>query len=175
VKDVFRKTGFVLDARVFVADDATLPNAAFFVSAARFRAERETLKARGPDVGLVLEPDDRLDDLVADLAGIGAIAVRFPKFTDGRGCSLARLLRERHGYRSELRAIGDILWDQLEALCRCGFDTIEVEDATTRRRLERGERPAMPVRYQPVGGDGFVAVQGRPWASAAWADAWCGA
>lgn len=176
MKDVFRKTGFTLDARAVVADDEGIGNRAFFVSKARFLAERDTLLPRGHDVGIVLDPADRLDDLAEDLATIGALAIRFPKFGDGRGYSLARLARERHGYRGELRAVGDVLWDQLEALCRCGFDTIEIEDEATRHRLERGERPAVPVRYQPVGASaGFVPVQGRPWASAAWTDAWCGA
>jgi uncharacterized protein (DUF934 family) len=50
------------------------------------------------------------------------IAVNFPKFTDGRGFSAARLLRERYGYQGELRAIGDVLRDQLQELERCGFD-----------------------------------------------------
>ncbi|MBV5263498.1 DUF934 domain-containing protein [Pinisolibacter aquiterrae] len=176
MKDVFRKTGFTLDARVVVADGETIGNRAFFVSKARFLAEREALLARGSDLGIVLDPGDRLDDLAADLAVIGALAIRFPKFGDGRGSSLARLARERHGFTGELRAVGDILWDQLEALCRCGFDTIEVEDEPTRRRLERGERPALPVRYQPTGaGDGFAPLQHRPWVSTAWRDAWCGA
>lgn len=175
MKDVFRKTGFALDARVAVADDRLVPDGAFFVSKARYLAEREALVGRGRDVGVVLEPGDGLDDLADDLGRIGALAVRFASFTDGRGCSLARLARERHGFLGELRAIGDILWDQLEALCRCGFDTLEVEHEPTRRRLERGERPALEVRYQPVGGDGFRPIEGRPWASAAWRDAWCGA
>lgn len=176
MKDVFRKTGFTLDTRVVVADGETIGNRAFFVSEARFLAERDALLARGSDLGIILDPDDRLDDLVGDLPAIGAVAIRFPKFGDGRGYSLARLLRERHGFERELRAVGDILWDQLEALCRCGFDTIEVQDGPTRRRLERGERPALPVRYQPTGaGEGFTALQHRPWASSAWRDAWCGA
>lgn len=176
MKDVFRKTGFTLDARAFVADGEPLGNRAFFVSKARFLAERETMLTRGHDVGILLEPSDRLDDLADDLAAIGALAIRFPKFGDGRGYSLARLARERHGFTAELRAVGDILWDQLEALCRCGFDTIEVEDEATRHRLERGDRPGVPVRYQPVGaGDGFAPLQNRPWASATWRDAWCGA
>jgi len=50
------------------------------------------------------------------------IAVDFPKFTDGRGYSIARLLRDRYNFRGELRAIGDVLRDQLFALSECGFD-----------------------------------------------------
>lgn len=175
MKDVFRKTGFAIDGRVHLTDDRPLPESAFFVSKARFLAERETLPARGLDVGVVLEPDDRLDDLAADLARIGALAIRFPSFTDGRGSSLARLARERHGFSGELRAVGDILWDRLEALCRCGFDTFEITHEPTRLRLARGERPGFDVRHQPVGGGDFRSIEGRPWASAAWCDAWCGA
>nr|WP_252971485.1 DUF934 domain-containing protein [Marinobacter sp. DS40M8] len=51
------------------------------------------------------------------------IAVNFPKFSDGRGYSIARLLRERLSYRNELRAVGDVLLDQLQFMKRCGFDT----------------------------------------------------
>ena len=174
MQDVFRKTGFTLDARRVLADDEAFGNRAFFVSKARFLAERETLRVRGHDVGILLEPSDRLDDIADDLAWIGALAVRFPKFVDGRGFSLARLLRERHGWTGELRAVGDVAWDQLDAFCRVGFDKLEITDAPTRRRLERGERPRRPVRYQPVG-DGYGLVQGRPWARAAYEDAWCGA
>lgn len=165
--DVLRTTGFSGDDRAVLADDAPLVDGAFFVSKARFLAEREALLARGPDLGIVLEPADRLDDVAADLGRVGALAIHFPKFGDGRGYSLARLARERHGFAGELRAVGDILWDQLEALCRCGFDAIEVVDEPTRRRLERGERPVVPVRYQPVGGDGFAPLHDRPWASVA--------
>ncbi len=175
MNDVFRKTGFALDGRIHLADAAPIGDGAFFVSKARFLADRATLRARGRDVGIVLEPSDRLDDLADDLAGIGALAIRFPKFGDGRGYSLARLARDRHGFSGELRAIGEVLWDQLEALCRCGFDTFEIADEATRARLAGGERPASEVRYQPVGGDGFRPLQDRPWASAAWRDAWCGA
>ena len=61
MKDVFRKTGFTLDARVVVADGETIGNRAFFVSKARFLAEREALLARGSDLGVVLDPGDRLE------------------------------------------------------------------------------------------------------------------
>ncbi len=75
-----------------------------------------------PDSGVCLQPDDDFDALLPDLPRLALIAVNFPVFTDGRGYSIARLLRERHGYRGELRAIGDVLRDQLYFLHRCGFD-----------------------------------------------------
>jgi len=166
MRDVFRGNGFVTDARVSLADDQALVDGAFFVSKARFLAEREALLTRAGDLGLVLEPADTLDDIVADLAAIGAIAIRFPKFGDGRGYSLARLLRDRHGYRGELRAIGDVLLDQVEAFLRVGFDTLDVSDPATRARLQKG-LPDFVVRYQPVGTAGRTPLQGRPWASRA--------
>ncbi len=164
MSDVFRNSRFEPDTRVPVADDADLPAGAFFVSLGRFRAERETLLARGADLGILLEPADKIEEIGADLPLIGALAVRFPKFGDGRGYSTARLARERYGFTGELRAIGDVLWDQLEAYGRCGFDTLVIVDGPTRRRLEAGERPVVPIHYQPAGDRPATSLPGRPWA-----------
>lgn len=164
MSDVFRNSRFEPDTRVPVADDADLPAGAFFVSLARFRAERETLLARGADLGILLEPADKIEEIGADLPRVGALAVRFPKFGDGRGYSTARLARERYGFKGELRAIGDVLWDQLEAYGRCGFDTLVIVDGPTRRRLEAGERPVVPIHYQPAGDRPATSLPGRPWA-----------
>jgi uncharacterized protein (DUF934 family) len=73
-------------------------------------------------IGVWLESDDDLAAIVPDLARYSVIAINFPVFSDGRGYSLARTLRERYNYTGELRAIGDVLIDQLHYLQRCGFD-----------------------------------------------------
>jgi uncharacterized protein (DUF934 family) len=86
-------------------------------------SERKTLSFRLGRIGVWLETDADPAAIAPDLARFDVIAVRFASATDGRGYSLARLLRERHGYRGELRAIGDVLRDQLFYLSRCGFDT----------------------------------------------------
>ncbi len=86
-------------------------------------SERDWLIARGTRVGVVLEPNEDPATLVDDLPRLSMIAIRFPKFTDGRGYSIARLLRERYGYRGSLRAVGDVLRDQLFYMLRCGFDS----------------------------------------------------
>ena len=91
------------------------------VPLALWRAERAALLARG-DVGVWLAPTDDPGTVAEDLAALAVVAVDFPKFTDGRGYSIARLLRDRYGYTGELRAIGDVLRDQLFALAECGFD-----------------------------------------------------
>lgn len=69
-----------------------------------------------------IEPGDDARDLLPHLGQIGLVEVNFPVFGDGRGYSAARILREA-GYAGELRAVGDVLVDQLFALRRCGFDS----------------------------------------------------
>jgi uncharacterized protein (DUF934 family) len=85
-------------------------------------AERDALSFRLGRVGVWLEADADPGAIAQDLGRFDVIAVRFASSTDGRGYSLGRLLRERYGYRGELRAVGDVLRDQLYYLSRCGFD-----------------------------------------------------
>ncbi|MFZ5653068.1 MAG: DUF934 domain-containing protein [Pseudomonadota bacterium] len=97
-----------------------------------WQQHRHRLLERGPQrTGLWLDGDQEPEALAGDLPGFGCIAIRFPAFMDGRGFSCARLLRERHGYRGELRAIGDIIPDQLHYLWRCGFDAFELPEGVT--------------------------------------------
>jgi uncharacterized protein (DUF934 family) len=92
------------------------------VPLALWSAQHDALSIR-KDIGVWLKPDDDPDALAGDVARLPLIAVDFPKFGDGRGYSTARLLREKYGYTAELRAIGDVLRDQLYYLRQCGFDT----------------------------------------------------
>ena len=81
---------------------------------------------------LVLEPTDDPAILAGALGGARVIAVNFPKFGDGRGYSIGRLLRERYGFQGELRAVGEVARDHLYAMAQCGFDAFELragEDA----------------------------------------------
>jgi len=77
---------------------------------------------------LRLGPADDPAAFAARLARAARVEVEFPKFGDGRGFSIGRLLRERHGYRGELRAVGQITRDHLLSLERCGFDAFELRD-----------------------------------------------
>lgn len=107
---------------------AALPAGKVLVPFALWQAERDALVAgRSRDeLGVWLAPDSEPADLVADFDRIALIGVDFPRFADGRGYSIARLLRERHGWTGELRALGDVLRDQLLYLSRCGFDAFAV-------------------------------------------------
>ncbi|MDK2778933.1 MAG: DUF934 domain-containing protein [Pseudomonadota bacterium] len=78
--------------------------------------------------GLLLDSHETADLIGDDSRHFPLIAVNFPKFADGRGYSAARLLRERHGYQGELRAVGDVLIDQLFYMKRCGFDAFALRE-----------------------------------------------
>jgi uncharacterized protein (DUF934 family) len=77
---------------------------------------------------LRLEPTDDPAAFVDRLANVARVEVHFPKFGDGRGFTLARLLRERYGYRGELRAVGHVVRDHLYYMESCGFDAYELKD-----------------------------------------------
>ena len=98
------------------------------VPLAHWERERETLCARDGRVGVWLQSSEGPERIVADLKRLPLVAVHFPKAVDGRGYSTARLLRERYGYRGELRAIGDVQRDQLLFLSRCGFDAFALKN-----------------------------------------------
>lgn len=87
-----------------------------------WRDQRALCAALGIEVGVIVRDDDDLAEVAAHLPQLAVIAVNFPKFTNGRGYSIARLLRGRYGYTGELRAIGDIMRDQMFYLSRVGID-----------------------------------------------------
>ncbi len=105
-----------------------------------------------PDMA-VLEAGDDPASLVDMLDGLTTIAVRFPAFGDGRGYSIGRLLRERYGYRGELRAIGAVARDHLYFMAQCGFDAFE---------LRAGEDPKEALAALDDFSDGYQATVARP-------------
>ena len=90
-----------------------------------WKSEHEALLAR-QDVGVWLKPDDDPGALAADIDSLPLIAIDFPTFVDGRGYSNARLLRDKYRFSGELRAIGDVMRDQLYYLGQCGVDAFAV-------------------------------------------------
>jgi uncharacterized protein (DUF934 family) len=89
---------------------------------------RGEMLARPGRLGVWLDSHEDPAAIAEDLKLFGVVAVNFPKFIDGRGYSTARLLRERYGYKGELRAIGDVLRDQLFFLASCGFNAFALRD-----------------------------------------------
>lgn len=104
---------------------AALPAGRIVVPFAFWLQHADELVRRG-DAGVWLAGNEEPAPLAPWLPMLNLVAVDFPKFTDGRGYSIAYLLRSRLGYRGELRAIGDVLADQLFYLRRVGFDSFAV-------------------------------------------------
>jgi uncharacterized protein (DUF934 family) len=98
------------------------------VPLALWHAHREAFLAYPGRLGVWLDANEDPEAIVADLQRFALVAVNFPKFGDGRGYSTARLLRERYGYKGELRAIGDVLHDFLYFMKQCGFDAFALRD-----------------------------------------------
>lgn len=93
-------------------------------------------RAEAGRLGVWLDADEGPEAIAGDLKSLALVAVNFPKFGDGRGYSIARLLRERHNYGGELRAIGDVLHDHLHFMKQCGFDAFVLrEDQDPREAL----------------------------------------
>lgn len=118
------------DAFVFVTDDEAVPTQGdVVVSLKRFKDEGDALLS-GRKVGVLVQPDEAVEDLAYDLPRIAIVALAFPKYRDGRAYSSARLLRERYLYKGEIRAVGDVLQEQAQHMVRCGFDAFEPSDGS---------------------------------------------
>lgn len=100
----------------------TLPGTPTLLPLAIWLARKTEIIANAQVIGVWLASNEGPEAIADDLACFAVIGVDFPKFTDGRAYSTARLLRERYGYRGEIRAIGDVLIDQLFYMHRCGID-----------------------------------------------------
>lgn len=123
---IIRNRAIVDDDFVHVPDGAELPDGKPIVTLARYASAREELLARYPSLG-VRVGSDKLPTDIPDLAKLALIAIEFPRFTDGRGYSIARQLRDRYRFTGELRAVGWVLRDQLFYMERCGFDAFELK------------------------------------------------
>ncbi|MCB1514510.1 MAG: DUF934 domain-containing protein [Hyphomicrobiaceae bacterium] len=142
--------GFATDVWRSLADEEALPSSgAIVVSLARWQRERHLILAGGGRrVGVRVGPDEQIGEERSVIDGLRLIVLLFPKFTDGRAYSTARRLREQLGFEGELRASGDVLFDQLPLMIRCGFGSFEITDAATIRKLERSAPPVSLASYQ---------------------------
>lgn len=148
-----RAGAFRDDPWSFPADDSTLPEGKVAASKGRFLARSEAV------AGLVLGAGDTLDGI--DPGRFELIALRFPRYADGRPYSMARRLRERLGYTGEIRATGDVLRDQIGFLIRAGFDTLDIVHPGTIEALRAGTLVRPDLYYQP--GAGAEAPAGYAW------------
>ena len=146
---IWNETGFVSDDQWVIETEETtaghnekplLPIDAFI----------EKAKAGEKDLGVLVKPADNLRDLATYLDNIELVAVSFPAFNDGRAFSHASILRERLGYKGELRAVGDVLIDPIPLMLRCGITSFAVTNPVALKRLEEGRLPGINNHYQPA-------------------------
>ncbi|MEW6370647.1 MAG: DUF934 domain-containing protein [Pseudomonadota bacterium] len=103
------------------AETVVIPEGKVIVPLSVWLAQKEMLGQRA-DLGVWIAADERFESLKGESDRFKVIAVDFPKFSDGRGYSIAYNVRKRLGYTGELRAIGDVLRDQLFSMSRVGFN-----------------------------------------------------
>jgi uncharacterized protein (DUF934 family) len=139
----------VREVWIRLGDEIPQPDSAYLITLAQWRERRDALLSAGCDLALQLECDEPPDTIADDLPLFSMVALRFPKFTDGRPFSYARRLKEQMGFGGELRAVGSVLQDQIPFLVRCGFDSLEAPqefaDAWAR------EMSKFSNWYQPTG------------------------
>jgi uncharacterized protein (DUF934 family) len=144
----------VADHFTRIADDESIPaNGAILVSAQRLLGDLSILD-RGDDTGVIWPNNRDIEEIAPLLNKLAIIALVFPIFRDGRAYSQARILRERLGFKKEMRATGQVLRDQFVFMLRAGFDAFEVKkDTDANAFAEVAKR--YTVFYQPTG-DGRV-------------------
>src|SRR5207248_8965184 len=153
------KAGQIIEDRfVRVLDDAPVPEGiAVILPATRLLADAGELLLRQAPTGVIWPNERKVAELAPYLDWLALVALVFPNFRDGRAYSQARILRERHQFRGELRATGQVLRDQLLFLQRAGFDAFEVtKDADAAAFAEAVQRYS--VFYQPTG-DGRLSAR----------------
>ena len=149
---LFKDGGFIADPfRVWAEGDDPSSVRYTHIPLPVFLANRDAVLANPHPVGLLVSPSDNVEDVAGDIGRFASIAILFPAFTDGRGYTSARLLSERYGYRGELRAVGDVLADQIALMRRCGINAFVVRHEPTRKALENGALATVNIFYQPVG------------------------
>lgn len=150
MKRIWRETGFVdADPWIIETEDVeAVEGQAALLSIDELIERADSSNDVG--LGVLVKPSDDVARLEPYLYRLEVIAVAFPAFNDGRGFSHASLLRERLGYANELRAVGDVLIDQVPLMLRCGFDSFAVTNETALRRLTENKLPGIQVHYQPT-------------------------
>jgi uncharacterized protein (DUF934 family) len=150
-----------VDAYVDVSSaDIVPPTGSVIVGLAQWQAHTAELGGRREPIGLRLRSDESPVLVADDLERFAVIALEFPAFRDGRAYSYARILRERYGFAGELRAVGDVLMEQLHFMLRVGFDAFELGGDDPVAAYETALKD-FSVWYQPTGDGRGTAMQLR--------------
>lgn len=141
-------------------DDAIPPTGDLIVPLARWEADRAALTAREGRLGIRLRSDEPPSLIADDLGLFAVVALEFPAFRDGRAYSYARLLRDQYRFGGEIRAVGDVLLEQLHFMTRVGFDALELDSDDPQRDFDIAAGD-FSVWYQPASDERRSAVELR--------------
>ncbi len=130
-----------------VADDQPLPSGKFTISLQRWLCEKEALQTIAGPLGLRMPGEAAAESIAGDIDRFSLITLEIPAMADGRAFTLARLLRDRHGYAGEIRARGSFIRDQMFFLSRVGVNAFEF-DADTDLAAQLPALTEFTVRYQ---------------------------
>ncbi|MGC6471940.1 MAG: DUF934 domain-containing protein [Parvibaculales bacterium] len=148
---------FVDDVFVVVADDEALPDGAVLVSLDALKENFDSLKNRNSPFGVLISADNQgktqlgedVRELAPYLEALAVVALEFPTFRNGRGFSSARILRDEMSYQGEIRAVGDVAYDQWSYMARCGIDAFAVDEAVTLEQFRQATAELSDI-YQPA-------------------------
>jgi uncharacterized protein (DUF934 family) len=158
---LIRDRKLVDDQFVYVADGDQIPGEGpVIVSLTQWQDQIEALIGRGEPVGVLLKSDQHPETIADSLQHLDVIALEFPTFRDGRPYSYARLIRDRYGFSGELRAVGDVLLEQLHYMERVGFNAFDLDSDDPEQAIEIASGD-FSVWYQPSGDDRPNAAQLR--------------
>lgn len=144
-----------------IEDGAPVPPVGrVLVTAARFLADQDEFAGREGTTGVIWPNDRSVAEIASHLDKLALVALVFPAFKDGRAYSQARLLRERYGFRGELRATGQVLRDQFLFLLRAGFDSFDVLKPADASAFEEVAK-RYSVFFQPTGDGRMTAARAR--------------
>jgi uncharacterized protein (DUF934 family) len=118
--------------------------------AAYLALSKEQRKAGANRLGVLIQPLESIDAIVEDLPNLSLISLAFPAYTNGTSNSKAAMLVKRYGFPGEIRAVGDVLFDQIPLMIRNGFTSFEVTNGPTIRQLVSGKKAGNPYQYQPA-------------------------
>ncbi|MFC3074152.1 DUF934 domain-containing protein [Shinella pollutisoli] len=147
---IWNETGFVADDPWVVETEETSAgsNQKAILGLDAFLARVAGTEETG--LGVLIQPADDVRRLEGHFDRLALVAVAFPAFNDGRAFSHASLLRTRLGFAGEVRAVGDVLIDQIPLMLRCGIDSFAVTNPTALKRLAENRLPGIDNHYQPT-------------------------
>jgi len=148
MRKLLRQREIVTDDWHYLGEESTLGSDSLIVPLAELRDNSATWRAWQGRLGVRIGPADRVETFTADLPRLAVVAIEFPAPSEGRGYTQARLLRNRYGFKGEIRAVGLVKQDQIFFMSRCGIDAFELapgEDPEAARHALH----LFSVSYQP--------------------------